>query len=515
MTTHSSPSAPTAAAPGLHRRAVRFFTQFSLRTLLAATTLAAVGCWWYLRPAEQAEELAGEHLTLRRQVRLNSPAPPANAAYINIGAWQLRNEQGHALVDGRYSDDLPHGKWTLWHASGRRAAEGTLYRGARSGVWQTWDDAGQLRSEVTYQPRERWSYMSGIHLMPAGKQRVVPPIAMRHGACRGWHANGQLQFEGAYRDDRRDGLWTWYDGQGSLVEQGTYRADVREGTWTERSIATQYIAGQPQNIHNELLVKLAADLRSGHVRRQVAAAARLEELGPAGVPLLAQLLAQDSDVAKLLSLRALVRRNAVPAELLPKIEPLADHADSRLALRAMLAIYQLRPERREDLIQRVITMARRAGNHDALVEATTIVYRADQERRQLAVNTLVDQFAGERVELPGYGTEVTGPNEALIDAVCRLGDDVLVHLAVAFDSPRAEVRQFVIIAIDTLVKRGPSQSVSLPNNRYEMRWEIPQCVEQVLIRAKADPEPAVRAAAEWVGRQPEYGTQSFVGSGFF
>ena len=48
----------------------RLFYQFSLRTLLVVMTLAAVACWWLLRPETLEEELAGKYLTLRRQVRV-------------------------------------------------------------------------------------------------------------------------------------------------------------------------------------------------------------------------------------------------------------------------------------------------------------------------------------------------------------------------------------------------------------------------------------------------------------
>ena len=66
-----TPTAPVAAAAPVRRRGawLRFCSQFSLRTLLAVMTLAAIACWWFLRPQLVEEELAGTHLKLRRQVR--------------------------------------------------------------------------------------------------------------------------------------------------------------------------------------------------------------------------------------------------------------------------------------------------------------------------------------------------------------------------------------------------------------------------------------------------------------
>src|SRR5437899_1576370 len=101
------------------RRWWRYFVQFSLRSLLIVTTLAAVACWWCLLPKTRYEELAGKFLKLRRQVRLEPIQPPrrvnvsripANAVVnrrgssleqvVNIGRWELRNERDDLLVVG-------------------------------------------------------------------------------------------------------------------------------------------------------------------------------------------------------------------------------------------------------------------------------------------------------------------------------------------------------------------------------------------------------------------------------
>ncbi len=507
--TPTTPVAAAAEAPARRRGTwLRFCSQFSLRTLLAVTTLAAIVCWWLLRPQVMEEELAGTNLTLRRQVRTMPQIPKSlgqqdtqQGYSASVGSWQVFDKSNEQLVAGYFHDDRPHGHWTLWHTSGRKAAEGDAFRGARTGKWRTWDEAGKLRSEVEYRASESRMAYGGMGV--GGIAWLPPYIAERHGRARVWHATGALACEGEYSDDRRDGRWTWYDERGNLVEQGTYRADVREGTWITAAAKVEYVAGQPHAVHAALLTDLAADLASTSIRRQAAAAARLEELGAAGVPLLAQLLRQDNDAAKLLALRALVRRNAVPAELLSVVEPLADHADPRLALRAMLAVYQLRPERREALVGRIIATARKARTYETIAEAAAIVYRSDPERRQIVVNVLVDQFAGE----PGRLVSPTeaSPDPALVESVCRLGEGALPHLAAAFDSPRAEVREFVLVAIDSLVRRGRSERVFLPNGQVEGRWPLPDYVEQVLVRAKTDPDPAVRWAAESVGRQAEFG----------
>ena len=162
MTTISDES---PAVKKLRRRWWQFFVQFSLRSLLLVTTLAAVGCWWFLQPATREEELAGKHLKLRRQVKLvprergvavgNVTVERDDLMAISVGSWRLIDEHGDPLVVGRYQNDVPHGNWTVYHVNGRKAAEGQVVRGARHGLWRVWDAEGRLQSEVTYLAVER------------------------------------------------------------------------------------------------------------------------------------------------------------------------------------------------------------------------------------------------------------------------------------------------------------------------------------------------------------------------
>src|SRR5262245_31191351 len=108
----------------------RFFVQFSLRSLLAVITLAAIACWWFLQPQISYTQLAGTPLTISRQVRMIKARPDQlgspfavelvlskgeTFAIVNVGRWQLRDASGDVLVAGHYKDNRPHGKWTVYH----------------------------------------------------------------------------------------------------------------------------------------------------------------------------------------------------------------------------------------------------------------------------------------------------------------------------------------------------------------------------------------------------------------
>ena len=68
--------------------------------------------------------------------------------------------------------------------------------------------------EVWYEGEDAW-YENGQ------KKREVTSLRFDH--VTEWHASGQKESEGHYKEGERDGLWTWWDEHGNITEQVTYR----------------------------------------------------------------------------------------------------------------------------------------------------------------------------------------------------------------------------------------------------------------------------------------------------
>jgi hypothetical protein len=466
--------------------------QFSLRTLLIVTTLAAVGCWWFLQPKVHEEELAGKYLKLRRQVQFDEHAhPESHDPFHNVGSWQLLNEHADLLVAGQYAADEPHGKWTIRHASGRKAAEGDVFRGMQAGLWRVWDEEGTLRSEATYRVVEDLRPMGGLG---PGKGKTWMPAwnAQRHGPARGWHANGQLAFEGQYASDRREGLWKWFDEQGNIIEQGEFKTDLRAGWWLVGGERMEYVAGRTRQEHDALLARLADDLASDDSRRQLAAVDQLEALGPAGLALLSKQLNAGGDDVKLLALRAIVQQDAVPADLAARIEPLADHADPRLALRALAALYLAQPERRATLFAHIARRLDEVDRFETKAEVLRLVCRHDPDQRPAAFLRLVKVLAEAPATSISCGRAYPTHSEWLLE----IESDLIPLLAQAFASPDPGVRLYVLLVLEQVVKLGPP----IAGDPFSpARWETPAAIQPLLDRATLDPDPAVREQAESIG----------------
>jgi antitoxin component YwqK of YwqJK toxin-antitoxin module len=524
------------------RRWHRWLTQFSLRSLLMLVTLSGVACWWHLQPETRYEELTGYHLKLRRQVRLETGAEPdpftggTIELVSNAGSWRLYDEFDEPIADGRYDRDQPQGKWVLYYPNGQRAAEGRMERGRRTGLWKTWDEAGRPLSEVTYLPNDRGllndelrsangpTVKGGVFAGGGGfcgcglvafprrvPAEIEPPESWRHGPCRAWHPTGTLRFEGQYDHDQRVGLWRYFDEQGNSLERGTFIADRREGPWIARDGATgiektiEYIAGRTIAEHEVLIAGIRADLASGSVRREVAAIRRLEELGPQGVPLLIELLDRPSSTIQHLALRTLAEQQALPGEALPRIAALADHADPRLALRALVALYLARPEQRSELVGPLLAAIDQTED-DLAFDILLAMCRADEAHRGIILPALLERIgAYQAAYYPAYG----GMPPDHVAQVAELGWGVLPHLESAFRSANGEGRWCAILVLHLLVASGeprrPSAAGAAP---ADVQWPIPEIAQPLLERAKADYDPRVREAAHAVG----HGTGGF-GSG--
>jgi antitoxin component YwqK of YwqJK toxin-antitoxin module len=545
----------SAKTPPKRRRWLRLITQYSLRTLLVLTTLAGVACWWFLRPEAREEELAGKYLKLRRQVRVKAmPDVAAQAGYatqedfwvVNQGAWRVKDEHGELLIDGRYADDQPHGKWTVYHVNGQKAAQGAVYCGARTGLWRTWDEEGRLRSEATYKVIEStrpWSsrYPGGGQIVPivgmitpplaqfggggmmGGAPMPLPSIwtmsrvAVRHGPAKAWYANGQIQLEGQYHEDRKDGPWSFYDEQGRITAQGTFRADERDGQWTVLDGASgkrqtiEFVAGLTRPEHERLLASLQRDLIEGATNQKIAAASALEKLGDAGVPCLLVALQNPDVEVQILALRTLARLKALPDEAIAPIAGLIESNDPRVARLATLAIYLTRPAERDALRGRLLNSLEKAGDNIA-VAGLLQMYQADQASRPVILAPLVERMG--RAEANYDGSLDSFPN--YVGKIADLGWEVLPHLEAIYPTASADGRWFIALVLGELVRRQPT-SVERASGGVQTHYEIPAAAQPLLDRAKADADPRVREAAAGVGFRWVPGSGAFGGQagGFF
>jgi hypothetical protein len=351
------------------------------------------------------------------------------------------------------------------------------------------------------------------------------PHSIRHGPCRAWHpqarsasegdsptpaAKPSLRFEGQYENDERTGRWTYYDEQGRLLESGNFAKDRREGTWTSLDPATgdesntQYVAGRPRAEHDRWMAEADADLASGSLRRQVAAIARLSEVGASGQPRLVELLSSDDDKVKLLALRTLVRQRHVPAEALSAIQPLADHPDPALSVRAKTALYLADPAQRDELLPELVDLAGFDARQELYRETVVAVYGADPMRRDVIVRQVIASLT------PLHEPELYYSFYNWECVLANFGPDVIPLLDAEFQRASPDERVYIMAVLQEIIRRD--EHVFWSSGVGTVASTIPPAAKPLIERAKADPDVRVRKWAELIG-QPQGGMGSGMGTG--
>ena len=65
--------------------------------------------------------------------------------------------------------------------------------------------------------------MSGEKPKPNLDDRSLGSDGKPEGLCKKYHLNGQLKFEGNWKDDKQEGLWKFYYENGQLESEGNYK----------------------------------------------------------------------------------------------------------------------------------------------------------------------------------------------------------------------------------------------------------------------------------------------------
>ena len=93
------------------------------------------------------------------------------------------------------------GEYTDKYAGGIVKFKGYFRFGQRHGTWMSFYPNGLKWSEMHYEK------------------------GMRHGPNQAFYMNGKIRYEGTYKNDFQDSVWTYYDSTGTVVEKILYRND--------------------------------------------------------------------------------------------------------------------------------------------------------------------------------------------------------------------------------------------------------------------------------------------------
>jgi antitoxin component YwqK of YwqJK toxin-antitoxin module len=97
------------------------------------------------------------------------------------GSWRKTNEEGKLVYEGQFLNDKPYGEFRYFYPTGGLRAK------------MIFSDTGDTAKTIHY------------------------------------HQNQMVQGEGMYIDQKKEGLWKFYNEAGILVSEENYKHDLRDG----------------------------------------------------------------------------------------------------------------------------------------------------------------------------------------------------------------------------------------------------------------------------------------------
>lgn len=154
---------------------------------------------------------------------------------IKDGPFTLYHSQRRKAAEGVYENNIKQGPWKFWHINGQLRDSGAYRNNHFTGEWRRWNDSGQLVAIVNYPAPEDIKTVAYGTVNRFEKRPSIlagdTSVGMMHGPAMNFYPNGQLQDSGAYKLNRREGVWKHWYRNGNLESTGSYVRSIQEGEW--------------------------------------------------------------------------------------------------------------------------------------------------------------------------------------------------------------------------------------------------------------------------------------------
>lgn len=184
-----------------------------LLPLVGAAGLTCVAVLWI------ALERAPTREAPLQRLELPLPKLPASPAPLRaVGLEAVRREAAEeSTLDVPSGSDLPPPAPQRAEARREPAIVGDVPR----------PDPGSRNAPVATE-----HYENGQRLYEAHMRQLADGSWVLDGPWNSWHPNGEMQEQGAYRNEREHGPWEWRAENGQTIATGSFIDGVREGPWS-------------------------------------------------------------------------------------------------------------------------------------------------------------------------------------------------------------------------------------------------------------------------------------------
>lgn len=130
---------------------------------------------------------------------------------------------------GRLEQGIREGYWKNFYSDGSLSSEYTFEEGDLNGVYVGYWKNGELHSKGSYKNDKkegRWTY----HHQKNGEVKLLINFreGQYHGSWKHYHESGNLLEQGHYKNGKKDGRWEYYELDSKEVKVETYKNGVKQ-----------------------------------------------------------------------------------------------------------------------------------------------------------------------------------------------------------------------------------------------------------------------------------------------
>lgn len=147
------------------------------------------------------------------------------------GAWVKKDEKGKLIYSGTFSDNKPTGEFIYYDSLGSVKAK-SIFTDNGTKAYTTVFSQGHIVSEGQYVNEKKhgvWKYYNHDSIVIAEETYEA---GVAHGIWKVYYSNGALLEEMPYKQGLREGTWQQYFIDGPLKTKATYIKDKLEGLAT-------------------------------------------------------------------------------------------------------------------------------------------------------------------------------------------------------------------------------------------------------------------------------------------
>ncbi|HEX4415915.1 MAG TPA: hypothetical protein VH107_19950 [Lacipirellulaceae bacterium] len=174
------------------------------------------------------------------------------------GAMTIWMPNGKAFRQMTYEHGVPVGDLLEVNSKTGELAKTATFENGRKITTKTekYSNGRQARSEISYLAAKTVEKTTDDFWSTTPARFVSEGKDLRHGAMKTWYANGQLEQEGSYNNDKKTGGFSYWHENGQIATTGSYRDDQPEGIWV-----WYYENGQKSTVGKYERGKLIGDWR--------------------------------------------------------------------------------------------------------------------------------------------------------------------------------------------------------------------------------------------------------------